>query len=202
MQISRHDLRSLILEEMNRHPALVLDESALLLPGLLASWMGIDFTDGVSKDEFLDVMDVWLTTIAATADLIPVLGTAASTAINAASMSYAISRENWLGAGLGIVSIIVPGFGDSLSALGKVLKANAKAFPPGIILQVAKGLARAGDLEIKQWITSNLSDADKASDTGDKIVKAVKEFAKGLQASVEKLALEDDDPVIKSKRTA
>jgi len=199
MQISRDDLRELILEEMQSHPAQVLDEQGILaLPALISNLMGIDTSDGISKDEFFDVMDVWVTTIAGGADLIPVIGTGVSAAINSATMSYAIGRKDWLGAGLGIVSIIIPAFGDSLSALGKVLKSNASALPPNIIIKVAKGLSKVGGPMITGWIKSNLAmlglaSAEEASIIAEKIVKSIKEFAKGLQASVEEAAQKSEE---------
>jgi len=150
MQILRDDLRSLILEEMNRNPALVLDENG----GSVMSGSGSRSrrpSSGIS----INSLEWGAMGLAAVADFFPGPGTAVSVAIAIGLMSSALLKKNYLGAALALAST-VPVVGDALQITGRAFAGGAKLSQP-VLQKLAQGLAKVTDIKIKQFIIANAS---------------------------------------------
>ena len=131
------------------------------------------------KERWWNRLDWGITGVQFFSEFIPGPGTALSAALVVPQVKLAIRNENWLGAGLSMISLF-PVVGDAVSIFGKTV-ASGGTIGRKATEKLASGLWAVSDDKIQGWVTDFLG---KDTKTGKKISNAVKRFAKDIKEDV------------------
>jgi len=131
----------------------------------------------ISSETLKDAVGWGLLGASFVADLFPGLGTVASTGIGVGYIGLELSRNNFLGAALGIMSIISPVVGDGIAIVGKALQAG-NSIPKPILRKLNAGLSRVSDRELQSWVTQNMQEVLPPGGASNIVNKMLSEFNK------------------------